>query len=213
MKILKNSFVVASTLVIALSSPAFAAGDVARGQEIAAGVCAGCHNPDGNSIIPINPSLAGQHAEYITKQLMDFKAEEGEKPNRNSPVMASMVAPLSQQDMEDVAAYYAAQTPEPAGNISSDEDLLEMGKIMYHGGNIENGVPACASCHGPTGTGIPPHYPALAAQHAEYTYTQLDLFNKAERGNDNGVMQKVLTRMSGAEKRAVAEYIQSMDVQ
>ncbi|HLP81752.1 MAG TPA: c-type cytochrome, partial [Nitrosomonas sp.] len=86
----------------------------------------------------------------------------------------------------------------------------EMGKILYHGGNIEHGVPACASCHGPNGSGIPPHYPALAGQHTEYTMTQLNLFNMGDRSNDNTVMQKVLTRMSGQEKKAVSAYIATM---
>ncbi|SER73433.1 Cytochrome c553 [Nitrosomonas sp. Nm51] len=208
---MKNSMVVAAVFALVSSPSALATGDVGKGQEIAAGACAGCHNPDGNSIIPINPNLAGQHAEYLVKQLMDFKAGGDQTPNRNSPVMAAMVAPLTQEDMENVAAFYAAQTPVSTGNANNNEDMLEKGEILYHGGNIDNGVPACASCHGPTGTGIPPHYPVLAGQHAEYTYTQLDLFNKRKRTNDDGVMQKVLTRMSGAEKRAVSEYIQSME--
>ena len=209
MKMIKNSAAMATILAMAFSTSAFAAGDAAKGQEIAAGVCAGCHNADGNSIIPINPSLAGQHAEYLTKQLMDFKAEEGETPNRNSPVMASMVAALTKEDMENLGAFYAAQEAVP-GKISDNKDLLATGKLLYHGGNLENGVPACASCHGPAGSGIPPHYPALAGQHAEYTLAQLKMFNNGDRSNDDGVMKKVLTRMSGKEKRAVSEYIQGM---
>ena len=185
------------------------AGEAPKGRENAAGACAGCHNPDGNSIIPTFPSLAGQHAEYLLKQLIDFKADEGGTAARHSDAMTPMVAALSEEDMEDLAAFYAEQEVTP-GQATADEDLLEMGKILYHGGNIENGVPACASCHGPTGKGIPPHYPALAGQHAPYTLTQLDLFNKGERSNDNGVMKQVITRMSGTEKRAVSEYIQGM---
>lgn len=188
---------------------AIAAGNPASGQEIAAGVCAGCHGADGNSMIPNFPSLAGQHPEYLLKQLMEFKAEEGETAVRNSAAMTPMVAALSKEDMANLADFYASQKPAP-GNAAGNKDLLTLGKILYHGGNIENGVPACASCHGPTGTGIPPRYPALAGQHADYTLNQLDLFNKGERTNDNKVMQDVLTRMSGAEKRAVSAYIQGM---
>jgi len=184
-------------------------GDAAKGEEIAAGVCAGCHNADGNSIIPTNPSLAGQHAEYITKQLNDFKSIDGKPPKRNSPVMASMVAALSAEDMKNLGAYYAKQKANP-GKASDDAALIKAGKILYHGGNIENGVPACASCHGPTGVGIPPVYPNLAGQHAEYTQSQLGLFNSGERANDNGVMQKVLARMNAQEKRAVSEYISGL---
>ncbi|SFK23178.1 Cytochrome c553 [Nitrosomonas aestuarii] len=209
MKMIKTSMAMAAILAMAFSTSALAAGDIAKGQEIAAGVCAGCHNADGNSIIPINPKLAGQHAEYITKQLMDFKVEEGKTSKRNNPVMASMVAALTQEDMENLGAFYDAQDA-ASGAVSANKELLEIGKILYHGGNIENGVPACASCHGPTGSGVPPHYPMLAGQHAEYTLVQLNLFNTGDRSNDDGVMKKVLTRMSGEQKRAVSEYIQGM---
>lgn len=203
--------VVALTLSAQISAETTAGskGDAAKGAEIAAGVCAGCHNADGNSIIPVNPSLAGQHAEYITKQLNDFKSIDDKPPKRNSPVMASMVAALSAEDMKNLGAYYAQQKANP-GKASDDEALIKAGKILYHGGNIENGVPACASCHGPTGAGIPPVYPSLAGQHAEYTQAQLSLFNSGERANDNGVMQKVLSRMNPQEKRAVSEYISGM---
>lgn len=179
-------------------------------EEIASGTCAGCHNADGNSVIPMNPILAGQHAEYITKQLMDFKATGDEPPKRNSPVMSAMVAALSQEDMKALGAYYAKQNTNPSQVPPADEKLLETGKILYHGGSIENGIPACASCHGPNGSGIPPHYPAVAGQHADYTLAQLDQFNKGERSNDNNVMQKVVSRMSGQDKRAVAVYISTM---
>lgn len=179
------------------------------GQEIAAGVCAGCHNADGNSIIPTNPILAGQHVEYLSKQLLDFKATESDPAKRNSPVMSAMVAALSQEDMKKLSEYYAEQKIMPS-QVEANAKLLETGKILYHGGNIENGVPACASCHGHKGTGIPPRYPSLAGQHAEYIHTQLSLFNTGDRANDSGVMQKVITRMSGSEKRAVSAYIASM---
>ncbi|WP_292991525.1 cytochrome c [Nitrosomonas sp.] len=208
-KMIKTSMAMAALLAMAFPASALATGDIAKGQEIAAGVCAGCHNVDGNSIIPINPKLAGQHAEYITKQLMDFKAEEGKTPKRNSPVMASMVAALTQEDMENLGAFYETQKAVP-GIETDNKKLLEIGKVLYHGGNIENGVPACASCHGPTGSGVPPHYPMLAGQHVEYTLVQLNLFNTGDRSNDDDVMKKVLTRMSGEEKRAVSEYIQGM---
>ncbi len=197
-------------MLMAWSVSVIAAGDVAKGQEIAGGVCAGCHGPDGNSAVPNYPSLAGQHVEYLNKQLTDFKAEEGETPKRDSPIMAPMVAALTIEDMENVAAFYAAQKPVSTGNVTDNTALLKKGRILYRGGNIENGVPACASCHGPAGRGIPPHYPAIAGQHAEYTFIQLNMFNEGKRSNDKGVMQKVVTRMNGEEERAVAEYIQSI---
>ena len=217
MKMIKNTVML---LALALSAPISAEttenpeaapAAPATVEETASGVCAGCHSADGNSVIPMNPILAGQHAEYITKQLIDFKATETQPAKRNSPVMSSMVAALSQDDMKKLGTYYAKQKANPS-QVATDADakLIEMGKILYHGGNIENGVPACASCHGPNGAGIPPHYPAVAGQHAEYTLTQLNLFNTGDRGNDNKVMQKVLTRMSGQDKRAVSAYISTM---
>lgn len=178
-------------------------------EEIAGGVCAGCHAADGNSVIAANPRLAGQNAEYITKQLIDFKSSNGETPVRNSPVMTAMVAALTLENMQELGTYYAQQEAKP-GIVSDDEDLVALGKILYHGGNIESRAPACASCHGPTGSGLPPHYPALAGQHAAYTLTQLDLFNTGDRANDKGVMQKVLARMSAQEKSAVSEYISGL---
>lgn len=213
MKMIKNMIVV---MALALSAPIAAETTTdapaapATVGEIASGVCAGCHNADGNSVIPMNPILAGQGAEYITKQLIDFKATDSAPPKRNSPIMSSMVAALSAEDMKKLGEYYAKQKTIPSQVAADDEKLIATGKVLYHGGHIEHGVPACASCHGPTGSGIPPRYPALAGQHAEYTLTQLNLFNTGDRANDNDVMHKVLIRMSGAEKRAVATYISTM---
>lgn len=217
MKMIKNTVMLAALILAApisaettADSGAVApAASPATVEEIASGVCAGCHNVDGNSVIPMNPILAGQHAEYITKQLMDFKATDSAPAKRNSPVMSSMVMALSQEDMQKLGAYYAKQKTIPS-QVTADEKLLGTGKIIYHGGNIENGIPACASCHGPNGSGIPPHYPGLAGQHAEYTLTQLNLFNTGDRANDNNVMQKVVSRMSAQEKRAVSAYISTM---
>ncbi len=179
-------------------------------EEIAGGMCAGCHSADGNSIIPINPSLAGQHAGYLTKQLMDFQSVDGETAKRNSAVMTAMVAALTKENMQELGDYYARQEVNHTATSEADEEVIAAGKILYHGGNLDSNVPACASCHGPTGSGLPPHYPGLAGQHAAYTLTQLELFNKGERANDNGVMQKVLSRMNALEKKAVSEYISTM---
>ena len=217
MKMIKNMVMLAALAMAAplaaeetaADSNAAPAAPAAGAQEIASGVCAGCHNPDGNSVIPMNPILAGQQAEYITKQLMDFKATETEPAKRNSPVMSSMVAALSQEDMKKLGEYYAQQKTIPS-QVAVDEKLLDAGKILYHGGNIEHGIPACASCHGPNGSGIPPRYPGVAGQHAEYTLTQLNQFNTGDRANDNKVMQKVVSRMSAQDKRAVSAYISTL---
>lgn len=211
MKIITNTAMIValvfSTSIFAESTP----GDAAKGKEIATGVCAGCHNVDGNSVIPVNPSLAGQHAEYITKQLADFKSVDGKPAMRDNPVMSSMVAALSYEDMKNLGAYYAQQKSKPNQATQDDKEaLLKQGKIIYHGGNLENGVPACASCHSPNGSGLPPHYPKLAGQHADYTYTQMKAFNTGKRANDNKVMQMVTNRMTEKDKKAVAAYISSL---
>ena len=134
--------------------------DPAKGKHVATMVCAACHGADGNSLIPVNPSLAGQHPEYLLKQLKDFKSGA-----RKSPVMAPMTAPLSAEDMRNVAAHFAAQSPRLAG--ARDAALAEAGRALYRGGNLKAGVPACAGCHLPTGAGIPAQYPRLAGQPAE----------------------------------------------
>lgn len=211
---MKKIMNIALTVALTLSFPVIANADkinVANGMEIASGVCAGCHSADGNSIIPINPSLAGQLATYITKQLKDFKAgEDGEPANRVSPVMGSMVAALSEQDMIDLGAYYAQQTVKPTMSGDQDKDELAAGEIIFRGGILENEVPACASCHLPNGAGLTPHYPQLAGQHADYTIAQLNAFSSGERANDKGVMKSVVTRMSSEEKSAVSAYISGL---
>lgn len=211
MKMISNT---AMIVALIFSTSIFAettSGDAAKGKEIATGVCAGCHNVDGNSVIPANPSLAGQHAEYITKQLADFKSIDGAPARRDNPVMASMVAALSFEDMKNLGAYYAQQTAKPNQmNQDDQEALLKLGKIIYHGGNIEHQVPACASCHSPNGSGLPPHYPKLAGQHADYTYSQLKAFYSGQRANDDKVMQMVTNRMSDRDGQAVAAYISSL---
>ena len=185
-------------------------GDASKGKKIAGQVCAGCHNSDGNSIIPSNPILAGQHAEYITKQLINFKSQDKKPAERKSPVMAAMVVPLSEEDMKNLGAYYALQKPQ--SGVAKDKVLAEQGEKIYRGGNIESGVPACASCHSPNGVGIPPYYPRLAGQHAEYTVAQLRAFRTEQRANDaNSVMRDVVAHMSEQEIRAVAEFISGLN--
>lgn len=184
-------------------------GDAAKGQQIASQVCAGCHNADGNSAIPANPILAGQHAEYITRQLTNFKAQNGKPAERNSPIMGGMVAALSPDDMKNLGAYYSSQAPKLGG--AKDKALAQQGEKLYRGGNLDTGVPACAGCHSPNGAGIPPVYPRLAGQHADYVATQLRAFRAEQRTNDaNNVMRMIAARMSDKEMQAVAEFISGL---
>ena len=189
----------------ALAQKDAAKGDNARAEGIAAQVCAACHAADGNSAVAANPIIAGQFAEYLNKQLIDYKATGNKKPARVNPVMNGMVANLSAEDMKGLAAYYAGQKLKPAK--ASDKDLVAQGQKLWRGGNASSGVPACAGCHGPAGAGIPGQYPRLSGQHADYIAAQLKLFRDGARANDPaGMMRGVAARMSEREINAVAQY-------
>ena len=179
--------------------------DAAKAQNIANQVCAACHAADGNSTAAANPKIAGQIPEYLNKQLVDFKAQGGKKPARESPIMMGMVANLSDADMKALAAFYAGQKLKPAA--AADKTLAALGQKLWRGGNAASGVPACAGCHGPAGAGMPAQYPRLAGQYAEYIAAQLKAFKEGGRVNDpNGMMRGVTARMTEREIRAVAEY-------
>ena len=154
-----------------------AAPDTNRGRGVAMQVCIACHGADGNSASDAYPKLAGQHREYLVKQLTDFKLRPGAaQPARNNPIMAGMAAGLSDQQIVDVAAYFAAQSPKPAE--AHDRNTIALGQKIYRGGIAERGVPACAGCHGPAGQGIPSQFPRLSGQWAGYTAAQLTAFSQ-----------------------------------
>lgn len=179
--------------------------DAAKAQSIATQVCAACHAGDGNSPAPANPKIAGQIPEYLHKQLVDFKAQGGKKPARESPIMMGMVANLSEADMKGLAAYYSGQKLKPAA--AADKNLAAAGQRLWRGGNAATGVPACAGCHGPAGAGMPAQYPRIAGQYADYIAAQLKAFKDGARANDpNGMMRGVAARLTDQEIRAVAEY-------
>ncbi|HEY8118367.1 MAG TPA: cytochrome c [Methylophilaceae bacterium] len=193
-------------LVIGLLSSVstYAAGDAAKGAAIVNTVCAACHGADGNSAVPMYPKLAGQHAEYITKQLTNFKAGD-----RKNPIMSGMVASLSPEDMINLGAYFNSQTPK-LGTAKSN-GVGSVGEKIYKGGIPGIGVPACASCHGPAGAGIPVQFPRLAGQHAEYIVTQLKAFHSGERANDGAKMMRMIAaKLSDQDMAAVADYIQGL---
>jgi cytochrome c553 len=182
-----------------------AAQNAARGQRIAGQVCAACHAADGNSVAPANPKIAGQFAEYLQKQLGDFKAQPGKKPARENPIMTPMAANLSDDDIQSVAAYYAGQKLRPAS--AADKDLAALGQKIWRGGIAASNVPACGGCHGPAGAGIPVQYPRLAGQFAEYIAAQLKGFKDGARSNDpNGIMRGVAARLTEREIQAIAQY-------
>jgi cytochrome c553 len=201
-------FVAAELLGGLLLTPALAVafdGDAAKAQPVATGVCAACHGVDGNSLVPVNPSLAGQHPEYLYKQLREYKSGA-----RKNPIMAGMAAGLSDEDMRNLAAYFAAQKPRPG--VARDAALVTAGQKLYRGGNADTGVAACAGCHSPNGAGIPVQFPRLKGQHQDYTLAQLKAFRAGERENDGAsMMRSIAGRMSDREMQAVAEYIAGLN--
>jgi cytochrome c553 len=179
--------------------------DPARGQQIVNQVCVACHAADGNSTIAANPKLAGQHADYLYKQLVEYSAKPGGKTAiRENPVMAGFASALSDEDKRNVAAYFATQKAKPGA--ARVMQTLDLGQRLYRVGVFDKGVPACAGCHGPAGGGIPSQYPRLSGQHAEYTETQLKAFRDGGRRN-NEPMQQIAARLSDAEIKAVADYL------
>ena len=188
------------------NTQAVAKADTAKGQDIATKVCAACHATDGNSPAPVNPKLAGQFPEYLQKQLVNFKPVDGGKAARVSPVMMGFAAPLSAEEIRNVSAYYAGQQAKPGA--AKNKDTLALGQKLWRGGDVSRSIPACASCHGATGAGIPIQYPRLAGQHAEYTEAQLRAFRSGERTNDaNRMMRTIAVRLTDAEVKAVADYV------
>ena len=180
-------------------------GDAQRGQGLST-PCIACHMADGNSVNPAWPKIAGKDAGYLYKQLADYK--EG---RRNNPLMMPQVANLSDQDMRDLATYFAAQTTAP-GRSAADEETLALGRQIYFGGNMASGVAACVACHGPTGKGNPAAiFPSVAAQHGAYSRDQLHQFRDGVRANDPGrMMRNVAGRMTDEEMAAVSEFMATL---
>ena len=206
MKSLSKTILLLPTGLVA--GAAQAAGDPAKGEDKSA-ACAACHGQDGNSSSAQYPKLAGQGERYLVKQLKDYKSGA-----RENAIMAGQVANLSEQDMADIAAYYAEQEIETG---TANPDYVEQGEKIWRAGIAEKGVASCAGCHGPAGQGVQAAaFPSLAGQHADYTVSQLEAFRNAgrnaldgpKRNNDpNGMMRDVADRMTDREIRNVASFI------
>ena len=171
-------------------------------EETVKANCAACHMANGNSVISLNPKLAGQHPEYLLKQLTNFKAG-----TRANAVMSGIAGALSPVEMKDLANYFAKQTLD-LGKAKSN-GVASLGERIYRGGNAASGVPACASCHGANGAGLPKQFPRLGGQHADYTYAQLKTFRTGERANAP-MMMTIAAKMTDAEMQAVADYMQGL---
>jgi cytochrome c553 len=193
------ALVCASVAAHAAEPAATAAPDPTKGAALSASVCAACHTNDGSRGVAANPIIQGQHADYLVKQLEEFKAGK-----RDNPIMKGMAAPLSEADMRNVAAFYASKQAKPG--FAKNKDIVAAGEKLYRGGSAERGVPACSGCHGPNGAGIPAQYPRLAGQHADYVEAQLTAFRSGARRN-NPVMAAVAAKLSDREIKAVADYV------
>lgn len=199
-----QSIALACALSGSLLSAPVAAQGTAQAGETKATPCVACHGVGGNSVNPQWPTLAGQHPSYIVKQLKAFKSGD-----RQDPLMSPMATTLSEQDMEDLAAYYSAQSPT---GLEADPDKLSAGRRLFRGGDEKSGVTACAACHGPSGSGNPAAtYPAIHGQHATYVETQLKAYRSGTRQTDqNQMMRNVASQMSDDQIAAVASYIQGL---
>ncbi|WP_148252505.1 c-type cytochrome [Aidingimonas lacisalsi] len=194
-----------ASLAITLSTLGIAhaqEGDPSAGEELAQG-CVACHGENGISSSGDFPSLAGQKASYLAKQILDIR--DGE---REVPQMAGQVDDYSEQDAWDVAAYYADMEPN-VGEAKDEAELLARGRELYRAGDASKGLPACTACHGPTGAGIESAgYPALSGQQPAYTIATLEAFASGERSNDdNGVMRDIASKMSDEDREAIANYV------
>ncbi len=172
--------------------------DLAKGQA-SAQVCAACHTADGSRGSPANPIIAGQHPEYLVKQLQEFKAG-----TRNNAIMKGFASMLSDDDMKNVAAFYAGKSAKPG--FAKDKTLVVLGEKIWRGGIAEKAVPACAACHGPNGAGLPAQYPRMGGQHADYTEAQMVAFRGGVRAN-SAQMTTIAAKLSDREIKAVSDYI------
>lgn len=182
------------------------AGDILKGKEKSVS-CVACHGADGISVNPVWPKLAGQHAKYLETQLYEF--QKGADGLRNNAVMYGIALTLTDEDIEDISAYYAS-LDKTIG--LTDDEYLNIGQSLYRGGNMEYKIQACIACHGPNGQGNSlAGIPSLSGQHSEYIYQQLKNFQSSDRSNDyNKMMRNIAERMSDEEMKSVASYIEGL---
>lgn len=211
----RNILSIVCLFSILFVSNVLAAGDAAAGKSKVM-ICAGCHGSDGNSMVPSFPKLAGLGEKYITQQLRQIKSGE-----REIMEMMGILNFSTDQDLQDMAAYYDAQSRSIAGakeiqlvGISEPQQAIDYGENIYRGGNMKTGVAACTGCHSPSGNGNgPAGYPGLGGQHATYIEKQLLAYRRGERvsGSNAAIMQGVAANLSDKEITAVANYISGLN--
>jgi cytochrome c553 len=191
-----------ATPLVAAEGPLAAKPDMTKGLAISTQVCGACHLSDGSRGSPANPIIAGQHPEYLAKQLAEFKSGK-----RNNPIMRGFASMLSDADVLNVTAFYGSKQAKPG--FAKNKDLVALGEKIYRGGIADKQVPACAGCHSPNGAGIPAQYPRLGGQHADYTEAQLTAFRSGQRAN-SAPMVVIASRLSDREIKAVADYMSGL---
>ena len=205
MRYTNSMFLLAGLAAAAIGFPAQAdpKADDARAEEIVSGRCFLCHGMEGEAASQVFPRLAGQHGEYLARQLGDFKSGK-----RKSETMKPQSEELTPAEMKALGVYF--EKKKAPANTPTDTEILAVGRYIFSKGNTFSGLPACASCHGAKGYGTP-QLPRLAGQHPRYIEDQLKQFNKRERTNDNAVMHTVASKLTELEAHAVAEYISTLD--
>lgn len=199
-----NKVLVTLLLTLGITGMAQAAGDAKAGQAKAA-MCGACHGADGNSAAPNFPKLAGQGERYLLKQMNDIKSG-----NRNILEMTGLLTNMSEQDMADIAAYFASQNMSVG---AADPALVKAGEALYRGGKLAEGMPACTGCHSPDGAGNDAAgFPQLGGQHAAYVAKQLTDFREGNRTNDGDsmMMRSVAAKLSNKDIQAISSYIQGL---
>ena len=185
------------------------ASDAKKGAALAQGLCAACHASDGNSVIPSNPILAGQHYSYLKNQLNYFQVKEGEnKAKRENAVMLGIASGLSSDDIDNLSAYYSQQKIKPS--YASNIELAKAGEVVYKAGDDSRGIPSCSSCHGPRGLGVPGQFPRVSGQHATYTASTLKSYKNGSRAN-NIQMMVISSRLTEGQINALAEYLAGLE--
>ena len=200
---------VSSFILIMLMLSSAYASDAKKGAALAQGLCAACHASDGNSVIPSNPILAGQHYSYLKNQLNYFQVKEGEnKAKRENAVMLGIASGLSSDDIDNLSAYYSQQKIKPS--YASNIELAKAGEVVYKAGDDVRGIPSCSSCHGPRGLGVPGQFPRISGQHATYTASTLKSYKNGSRANNNQMME-ISSRLTEGQINALAEYLAGLE--
>lgn len=189
--------------VAATCSAASAATSSKRINDIVNTRCSTCHGPTGQSSNAEFPKLAGQNADYLIRQMFNFKSRA-----RKSNEMEKEMAGLSGNDIEELANYFSLQQLVPVPR--QDKALIEAGRSFYMSGDPDRGISACAVCHGPKARGGK-LLPRLAGQHAKYLELQLRHFLKQLRTTDQTLMHSVASKMTDDEIWAVSYFLSGLD--